>query len=143
LLFADNYPGWVPCIAEVNSTLPVPAGFDSRADFHTYAFEWLPDSIKWFVDDKLVRTKLPGQGQYGLKIPELSAKVMMNLWIFAGTDFGGTQGGNNQYPMISEYDYFRFYKWNNETTYPCSPTPGCLPAEDKDFSKNNPEDGIN
>jgi hypothetical protein len=43
--------------------------------------------------------------------------------------------------MVSEYDWFRFYKWNEETMYPCTPTPDCLPAEDKHVnSKNNPEE---
>jgi hypothetical protein len=61
---------------------------------------------------------------------------MMNLWVFSGTAFGN--GANNVYPFKSEYEWFRFYKPNTgESTYPCSPTPGCLPADDKDYAQNN------
>jgi hypothetical protein len=44
--------------------------------------------------------------------------------------------------MFAEYDWFRFYKSNGENTYPCSPTPTCLPNEDLLRSKNNPTDGV-
>lgn len=30
--------------------------FDPSEDFHTYAFEWLPDRIRWYVDNRLVHT---------------------------------------------------------------------------------------
>ncbi|HEX2881050.1 MAG TPA: family 16 glycosylhydrolase, partial [Polyangiaceae bacterium] len=34
---------------------PIPDGFDTTSGYHTYAFEWLPTSIKWFVDGTLIR----------------------------------------------------------------------------------------
>jgi hypothetical protein len=78
-------------------------------------------------------------------IPSLSAKIMMNLWIFAlnTANPGQTPFGNptlNQYPFSSTYDYFRFYKWSQETTYPCTPTPTCLSAADVMDSQNNPNE---
>ena len=48
---------------------------------------------------------------------------------------------NNKYPFTAKYDWFRFYKKNDETTYPCEGTPGCLPAADKTkSSQNNPKE---
>jgi len=44
--------------------------------------------------------------------------------------------------MTTSVDWIRFYKWDGETFYPCSPLPGCLPPADRDYSKNNPDDGI-
>jgi hypothetical protein len=41
------------------------------------------------------------------------------------------------------YDYFRFDKAaTGESTYPCSPTPGCIAHSDIIMSKNNPNDGV-
>ena len=66
----------------------------------------------------------------------------MNLWIFNDTcGFGGLCDPHD-WPIHSEYDWFRFYKANDEDTYPCSPTPSCLPDSDLDGSKNNPSDGV-
>ena len=40
------------------------------------------------------------------------------------------------YPFTGEYDWFRFYKWDQDDKYPCA----CLPADDKDLSANNPKE---
>jgi hypothetical protein len=72
-------------------------------------------------------------------IPTLSAKIMMNLWVFSGAAFG--EGMNNKFPFHATYDYFRFYKLDSEMTYPCANPPTCLPADDKTVSaQNNPSE---
>lgn len=35
-----------------NKTIVLP--FDAADDFHTYAFEWRPDVLRWYVDNRLV-----------------------------------------------------------------------------------------
>jgi endo-1,3-1,4-beta-glycanase ExoK len=121
-----------------------------QSDFHVYAFEWTPTYIKWYVDDMThpVRTKTPTETvtncgpAFTVAIPELSAKILMNLWIFSGTGYGGDPS-KNTYPMTATYDYFRFYKAaTGESTYPCSPTPSCIAHADIIQSKNNPDDGV-
>jgi endo-1,3-1,4-beta-glycanase ExoK len=119
---------------------PVPAGFDTQADFHVYAFEWLPTSVKWYVDGKLIRSKLDGAGKNSLPIPKLSTKIVMNLWIFPTKDLGGGDPALNVYPIAGQYDWFRFYRWNTEDTYPCANTPSCLSADDLKLAKNNVND---
>ena len=77
-------------------------GRQSENEFHDYAFAWLPDRITWFVDGQQVREYTGGS----VAIPELPTKIMMSLWVFNDSyAFGGGQGGNNQYPMHSEYDW--------------------------------------
>jgi|GEM_PF-1339827 beta-glucanase (GH16 family) len=126
---------------------------DVQSDFHVYAMEWAPTYIKWYVDDMThpVRTKTPTEvvtncpgSTFTVAIPELSAKIMMNLWIFAAANgYGGNDPTKNTYPMTAMYDYFRFYKAaTGESTYPCSPTPGCIAHSDIIMSKNNPNDGV-
>lgn len=68
---------------------------------------------------------------------------MMNLWVFGGGGFGGSQIHNNQYPMHNEYDWFRFYKWNGDKQYPClAMDKSCLTQDDQYLAGNNPCDGI-
>jgi beta-glucanase (GH16 family) len=131
---ARSYPfGAQPAMA-------LPSSYKSQGEFHTYAFEALPDHITWFVDGVAIRTKLNGVGANNLIVPERSMKVMMNHWVFNGTAFGGGDPNGNVYPILGEYDWFRFYKWNQDTAYPCDPLPACLPADDTDFSLNNPKE---
>jgi hypothetical protein len=66
---------------------------------------------------------------------------MMNLWIF-GSDANYGILENNVYPFSSEYEWFRFYKWNDETTYPVDNPKVQLPAGDLDFSQNNPNETV-
>jgi endo-1,3-1,4-beta-glycanase ExoK len=121
---------------------PVPAGFDTQADYHEYAFEWLPTSVKWYVDGKLIRAKTDGVGKNSLPIPKLSTKIVMNLWIFPTKDLGGGDPALNVYPVAGQYDWFRYYRWTGEDTYPCTNTPSCLSADDLKLAKNNPNDGL-
>jgi endo-1,3-1,4-beta-glycanase ExoK len=145
LIYANNVGAWNPSIAQSGEnfpegpgTKPVPAGFNHQTDFHTYAFEWLPEKVTWFVDGTPIRVKAQG----GLPVPEKSAKIVMNLWIFAIAGGFGGDPTRNAYPLTAEYDWFRFYKWDNDKNYPCMGPPNCLPAEDRNKSKNNPADGL-
>lgn len=74
-------------------------GFDASEDFHTYAFEWLPDSITWYVDGEPIYTATED-------IPSTPSKVMMNVWPGIGVDswlnaFDGTV------PLTAEYEWIR------------------------------------
>ena len=101
-----------------------------QTETHTYAFEWTATKITWYLDGNKIR-EYSGPTP---KVPDLSAKIMMNLWVFLGTHFGDPT--QNTYPLKSEYEWFHFYKADGET-YPCSPTPTCLQPADTAFAKNN------
>jgi beta-glucanase (GH16 family) len=107
-----------------------------QTDFHTYAFEWTAAGVNWFLDGKMIHNYAGGTGNGGPmpKLPSLSAKIMMNMWVFFGTAFGDPTP--NVYPLVAQYDSFHFYQAAGET-YPCSPTPSCLSAGDTKFSQNN------
>jgi len=79
-----------------------------------------------------------------LPIPELPGKIIMNLWEFDKRAlFGGKEIWNDRLPMRSEYDWFRFYKWDGDEQYPCAGMgDDCLTEDDKYLSGNNPCDGI-
>lgn len=79
-------------------------GFDASEEFHHYAFEWLPDSITWYVDGAPVYTATEN-------IPQTPGKVMMNVWPGIGVDswlnaFDGTV------PLAAEYDWMRITQYD-------------------------------
>jgi len=112
---------------------------NTRSAFHTYAFEWLPKKITWYADGKVLRTYVWGK----VNVPDLSTKIMMNLWVYNGGQFGGKEVWNNRYPMQAEYDWLRFYKWDEEAMYPCAAMNStCLTEDDQYLASNNPCDGI-
>lgn len=137
VLSADGTNQWR---ADIQETRAFHSKKNLRAGFHTYVIEWLPDRISWYVDGKLLREKVGGH----IPIPDTSAKIMLNLWIFGDRAlFGGKEIWNNHYPMHSEYDWFRFYKWNGDKDYPCLELgTSCLTDDDMYLSSNNPCDGI-
>jgi beta-glucanase (GH16 family) len=131
LLNGDNQAAWSGAISSTASHV---LSSSARTTFHEYAFVWLPTSITWYVDG-VQKRQVTGTG---LPIPILSAKIMMNLW---GGAFGGDLS-SNEYPLTTQYDWFRFYKWDGDTTYPTSDPANDLPHTDLDGSKNNSEDGV-
>jgi beta-glucanase (GH16 family) len=50
--------------------------FNTHDDFHNYAFEWTPDYIAWFVDDK----EIYRQAQEHIAEFKYDQKIMMNIW---------------------------------------------------------------
>merc|ERR1719310_1272086 len=135
LLYADGTKNWKAYLQD--SKKPWLGNVNIRKDFHTYRFKWTPAGVTWYFDGKVIR-----EGSR-LKVPDKSCKIMLNTWIFTGGGFGGGAVSNNRYPMRTEYEYFRFYKWNNEKVYPCkNMDTSCLEADDKYLSTNNPCDGI-
>jgi beta-glucanase (GH16 family) len=116
----------------------VSAGATLFDDFHTYAFENMPSSVKWYADGALVRTETGSS----VRLMDKAMKIMFNLWVFSGSDWGGGMPTMNTYPMSMLIDWVRLYKSDADTVYPCSPLPECQPAEDRDYQKNNAEDGL-
>ena len=77
-------------------------------DYHTFAVEWQPDLIQWYVDDILYHTATP-------------ADVAPNEWVFndpvflllnvaVGGNFGGPVGDETTFPQAMAVDYVRVYQ---------------------------------
>lgn len=84
----------------------IPLGFDAAEDFATYAFEWREDSIKWFVNDRLV-FETPD----GAAIPSQPGKIFISLW----------SGGKDTEQWLGDFRYTRpvsaEYEWIKYTPY--------------------------
>ena len=54
----------------------VPLGFDASDDARLYAFEWLPDRIRWYAEDRLILEITEADGP----LPEIPGMLFANLW---------------------------------------------------------------
>jgi hypothetical protein len=126
---ASAYPG-----GDAGAAAPAGISAFSIQVPHTYAIEWTPSKVTWYVDGQVLQINTGSTRP----VPTLSAKIMMNLWVFASAAAFGDPA-RNQYPFHSSYDYFRFYRWNQETMYPVA-DPKTLPLADVAFSRNNPNE---
>jgi beta-glucanase (GH16 family) len=75
-----------------------PTDFDTSSDFHLYAFEWAPDSIRWFADGKLVH-EVHGPEAH---VPRAAGRVMMNIWSAgpASRNWLGPRGFKNNASVV-------------------------------------------
>lgn len=78
-------------------------GFDAAADYHTYAFEWQPDAIRWYVDGEL-KHEVTGTPS---TLPSHAMQIMMNLWPGTGVDgwLGPFSYGG---PLFARYDSVKY-----------------------------------
>lgn len=92
--------------------------------WRVFAIEWVPDSIRWFVDGELVKTlsaadldcdpQCTAPQTSPTPIPDNPAAVMFNFWI-PNDDIHEVFGGNksaNRYPMRAQYDWLRIYQYD-------------------------------
>jgi endo-1,3-1,4-beta-glycanase ExoK len=77
-------------------------GFDAASSFHTYAYEWRPDSIEWFVDGRSVRKVTRAMGP----LPSHPGKISALTWATSLRDWAGPF--RYREPIVAEYDYIRY-----------------------------------
>jgi len=95
--------------------------FNPSLDYHTYAFEWTPEYVAWFIDDIEVHR------QTGAHIQTITRaqKIMMNIWIPAYENWVGIFNPA-ALPAFAYYDWVKYYSYtpgsgssgtNNNFTY--------------------------
>ena len=82
----------------------------SRAtQFHIYAVEWSPESIKWFVDDELFMERSPGDVPSGSPWAfDHSFFMILNLAV--GGNYVGSPDASTRFPQEMRVDYVRVYE---------------------------------
>lgn len=96
-------------------------GFDAASDFHNYAFEWSPTSIRWYVDGRLVHTENGSRGP----LPAKPGKIMVNLWPGAGDTEEWT--GPFAYDGTPIRAYYDWIKYTPASELPPEPGTGLTP----------------
>lgn len=61
-------------------------GFDATEDYHSYAIEWNPTEIRWFVDGNLIHKRV---NWAPTPIPHLPMKFHINLWPSISSELAG------------------------------------------------------
>jgi beta-glucanase (GH16 family) len=92
-----------PANAGIGNTNGGTYSFDFSADFHIYAMEWSPESVKYYVDNQLVKTL------DATNIVDKPMFVYLSLYV-------NTWGGDSSptYPAEFTIDYFRAYQKADE-----------------------------
>ena len=74
---------------------------DYSKDYHLYALEWEPDSMRWFIDDKLIHRTASG-------IPHTPHYLIINTAI--GGAWPGNPDSTTVFPQYHDVDYVRVYQ---------------------------------
>ncbi|MBK9389030.1 MAG: glycoside hydrolase family 16 protein [Bacteroidetes bacterium] len=74
---------------------------DYSKDFHIYALEWEPDSMRWFIDGQLIHRTASG-------IPHTPHYLIINTAI--GGAWPGNPDSTTVFPQFHDVDYVRVYQ---------------------------------
>ncbi len=84
--------------------------FNPHLDFHTYAFEWTPDYVAWFIDGVEVHRQT-GEHIQSLFRPQ---KMMMNIWNPIYDNWAGDFNPETL-PAFAYYDWASYYSYTPGT----------------------------
>jgi beta-glucanase (GH16 family) len=85
-------------------------GRPAADDFHTFAIEWQPDKIVWYVDGILYHQATPGDAFLQGKQWVYNHPFFMLLNVAVGGNFGGPVGAGTIFPQQMLVDYVRLYQ---------------------------------
>jgi len=74
---------------------------DYTKDFHVYALEWEPDSIRWYIDGQLIHSTTSG-------IPHTPHYLILNTAV--GGNWPGNPDSTTTFPQYHDIDWVRVYK---------------------------------
>jgi hypothetical protein len=77
--------------------------FNPSLDFHTYAIEWTPTYVAWFIDG----TESYRQTGSHIQTLNLPQKIMMNVWIQTAQNWSGVWN-ENSLPAFAYYDFVSY-----------------------------------
>lgn len=81
----------------------------AMTDFHTYALEWYPDRVKWFIDD-VVYYEIVKQTSWSWSQWPFDHKFHLLLNVAIGGNWGGRKGIDDSiFPQKMVVDYVRVY----------------------------------
>ena len=83
-------------------------GFLPGTDWHTYAVEWTPDYVAWFVDDKEIRRVT---GTDDVHFLNKDCVLMMNFWTPTWDDWGHGFDPAGM-PWYARYDFVETYTYD-------------------------------
>jgi len=91
---------------QTNHVAHKPMQTSPHQDYHTYAFEWTPEYVAWFIDGVEV-LKQTGAHIQTLTLPQ---KIMMNIWNPAFENWAGVFNPD-ALPAFAYYDWVSYYAY--------------------------------
>jgi len=95
--------------------LMAPLGFDASQTMANYAFEWLPGSIRWFINGALVHE---AKAEAGKPFPKTPGKIYLSLW---GSDTLEAWLGTFAYPgkpLVARFEWLAYTKTGESCHFP-------------------------
>jgi beta-glucanase (GH16 family) len=87
----------------------LPAGQSFSDGFHTFAVEWEPDAVRWYVDDQLYGTVTRADVPAGSRwVYDRPFSMILNLVVGGGAV--GSPDSATKFPSEMKVDYVRVYK---------------------------------
>ena len=97
--------------SDLTATVSLPAGQNYSGDFHIYAIEWEPGTVRFYVDSNnyatFTRSQWPAGGQWVFDHPFF---ILLNVAV--GGVWPGTPDATTQFPQQMLVDYVRVYTKN-------------------------------
>jgi beta-glucanase (GH16 family) len=81
-------------------------GPDYSQDWHTFAIDWQPDHLVWYVDGVEVQRFTEAEN-----IPHIPMYIVLNFAV--GGDWPGTPAEDTLFPSMFEIDYVRVFRSSN------------------------------
>jgi endo-1,3-1,4-beta-glycanase ExoK len=93
--------------------------FDASTTTNDYAFEWLPDSIRWFTNGRLIHEV---KGKQGEPFPTTAGRIFLSIWSGQGSNMEGWLGRFSYagQPISASFEYVAFTKAGEPCQFPTS-----------------------
>jgi beta-glucanase (GH16 family) len=102
-LHGPGYSGGAP----LTGIYTLPAGQKFADDFHTFAIEWEPTTIRFYVDGNLYQTKTAADAAGKRWVFDHPFFIILNVAV--GGSFPGNPDATTTYPQMMTVDYLRVY----------------------------------
>lgn len=95
---------------QANHVRSHPVNYSPHQEYHTYAFEWTPSYVAWFIDGIEVYRQTAAHIQTLNK----AQKIMMNIWNPSFSNWVG-QWSPDVLPAFAYYDWVKYYTYTPGT----------------------------
>ncbi|MFU8873974.1 ricin-type beta-trefoil lectin domain protein [Micromonospora sp. SL4-19] len=106
-LHGPGYSGGNPLTGQTS----LPGGQALADAFHTYAVDWAPDSITWYLDGVAYSRKTPADAGGNRWVFDHPFFMIMNVAV--GGNWPGSPDGSTVFPQTMVVDYVRVQAWDS------------------------------
>ena len=113
--------------AAVTKGYTLPGGAKFSDAFHTFAVEWAPNVVRWYVDDVLYQTRTPADLPAGAPwVVDHPFYILMNFAV--GGQWPGDPSPSTVFPQSMLVDYVRVFTPSSTTSTTTAPTTTVAPT---------------